>query len=301
MLIVVGIGSLLQGALGISPPTAVSLNPDNLAPLAMPMPASPIAPTTSPSDAGDLYRRAIDDYPDQHQACEDFSQNPTGVRPEAMQLILDAAGKSSANIFAGDPGRIVNYQSDHADLDALEDLGNDVVKTGLLLRINQKPEDARVYFQASFALGQNLYRERLVFDEYRVGIEFMDESLGALAEGESANPTRAEEFQNLQTAIVNYDKDHVRPLYQMLSSADPNVIAANAGDVFVFATRSQERMFRVEAILKLGRYRFDADRNGDQRGADRYLKILASDADPVIRTAAEAGKNLTIEEYRTIH
>jgi hypothetical protein len=60
-------------------------------------------------------------------------------------------------------------------------------------------------------------------------------------------------------------------------------------------------MFRVEAILKIGRYRFDAARKGDQLAAPRVLRRLADDPDPVIQAAANAALALTLEQYRTIH
>ena len=57
------------------------------------------------------------------------------------------------------------------------------------------------------------------------------------------------------------------------------------------------------AILALGRMRFFAGaggRAGDQRTAERLLKQLASDGDPVIRTAAETALELTLEQYRML-
>jgi hypothetical protein len=58
-------------------------------------------------------------------------------------------------------------------------------------------------------------------------------------------------------------------------------------------------MWRVEAILKLGRYRFNAGRIGDQRNAIKTIKdLLTHDPDPVIRAAAQAAHDLTLEQYR---
>jgi hypothetical protein len=60
-------------------------------------------------------------------------------------------------------------------------------------------------------------------------------------------------------------------------------------------------MFRVEAILKLGRYRFNSARAADQLAAPRILKTLEADPDPAIQTAARAAQGLTVEQYRMIH
>jgi hypothetical protein len=63
----------------------------------------------------------------------------------------------------------------------------------------------------------------------------------------------------------------------------------------------------VEAILALGRMRYDIGggdgsngRVADQRGAMRALRRYAEDPDPVIRTAAVAARDLTIEDYRRL-
>ena len=57
---------------------------------------------------------------------------------------------------------------------------------------------------------------------------------------------------------------------------------------------------RIEAILKLGRYGWNAARPGDQKAADAYVKAMADDPDPVIRTAATAARDLTLLQYRSL-
>jgi hypothetical protein len=108
-------------------------------------------------------------------------------------------------------------------------------------------------------------------------------------------------LEGQEAAMEGYDHDVVEPIYEVLTSADPAKIAANAGDIFRFATRSRERMFRVEAILKLGRYRFNSARAADQMAAPRFLRFLGHDADPAVRAAAQAAGGLTVEQYRMIH
>ena len=79
-----------------------------------------------------------------------------------------------------------------------------------------------------------------------------------------------------------------------------------AGDVFSIAKdTSVERVWRVLAIMHLGRYRWNVadDRKGDQFWADRELSILASsldskNADLTILTAIHAAQGLTVEQQR---
>ena len=73
--------------------------------------------------------------------------------------------------------------------------------------------------------------------------------------------------------------------------------------MFYLAENGSERMWRVEAILALGRMQYfvgAGGRRGDQRGATRQLKQHALDKDPVIRAAAKAALELTREQMRTL-
>jgi hypothetical protein len=100
---------------------------------------------------------------------------------------------------------------------------------------------------------------------------------------------------------VFYDND-IKPIYsEVISRADMQSIGQHAGDIFRIARMSKERMFRVEAVLKLGRYRFDSARAADQLAVPRILRGFQSDPDPVIRAAALGAGGLTLEEYRGIH
>jgi len=119
-----------------------------------------------------------------------------------------------------------------------------------------------------------------------------------------ANQTgRASEFINFNDARLKHYNDHVLPMLKIVQSIDANVIADHAGDIFHIARNSQERMYRVEAILAMGRMRYyvgEAGRIGNQRGAIQEVKRLANNSDPVIRRAAEEARDLTIEKYRLL-
>jgi hypothetical protein len=86
----------------------------------------------------------------------------------------------------------------------------------------------------------------------------------------------------------------------VIISNDQATLEQYAGDVFYFARHAPERMWRVEAIMKIGRYRYNAGRVGDQRSAIKVLKELSNDPDPVVRAAANEAQELTIEQYRML-
>src|SRR5208282_5036198 len=127
----------------------------------------------------------------------------------------------------------------------------------------------------------------------------MNESAYGLSECEVGD--RQTQMQNQEAAMRDYDANHVQPIYEALVSADQQVIAMHAGDMFQFAQHSQDRMIQVEAVLALGRLRFDAARNADQDAAMRFIRKAAASPDPAVQAAAAAATGLTLEQYRMIH
>jgi hypothetical protein len=292
---------VVENQLRVTPPTGFSQNAQNLAALAPPLPANPIVQFNEPGDAGQLYRQAAIGFADNSELCEQFERSPVGAPPPPIQLVLDATNKRGVDIFADIPGVLVNYSGATPGLDVLNDLGHLIDGAGLMLVKEKQVEDARRFYRAVYSMGLRLYDERLDYEEYARGMGLMNEATIGLAECEPQDSPLRADLQRQEEAIAAYDENHVRPIYQVLVSADQQAIADNAGDIFAFATQSGERMFRVEAILKLGRYRFDAARNADQVAVPRYLRKLLEDPDPVIRMAASAAQGLTLEQYRMIH
>jgi hypothetical protein len=296
-----GFGIWLRAQMQITDPTSLSLDAKNLAVLSPPIAPEAVVKQDQPGDAGEKYSEASAAYLQDSDAVDDYAQKPEGPPPPAMQLVIDATHLSGMNLFAKDPASVIDYQSDHPELDSLGKIGQEMEAAGLRLERAGKAEDARKFLLAAYALGVNLLRERVDYDEYSHGMGLMDGATTALAEMEPANSPRAQMLQDQGNALLSFDQQSVVPIYEVLVSADPARIAANAGDIFRFATKSRERMFRVEAILKLGRYRFDAGRAADQLAAPRVLRVLGLDSDPAVRAAAQAAAGLTLEQYRMIH
>ena len=284
-----------------TPPTDLSLDPKNLAPLSLPLLDKPVVQSTSTADAGPLYRSALADYANDADAADAYSRDPHGKVPASVTALLDAAACDHATLFISEPEKLANYDSQHPDLETLTEMGNLLDRVGLSLKLKNQIPDAQKYFRASYALGENLFRERICYDEYLKGIGLMNTAAAALAECAPTGSAEQSALTAQSAAITQYDTDHVAPIYQAITSVDQADIAVHAGDIFRFADLSQDRMIRVEAILSVGRLRFDADRSGDQYAAPRELAKLQGDADPVIRAAADAAANLTLEQYRAFH
>jgi hypothetical protein len=298
--VAIAVGLWLRSQMQITGPTALSLDPKNLAELTPPVAAQTIVAQDQPGDAGDQYLDAARLYQDDSDACDEYARTASGPLPPPMQAVVGAAHFSQMNLFSKDPSSQIDYQSDHPQLDNLAKVGQDMEAAALLLRRAGKFQESRQLLDAAYAMGLNLLRERVNHDEYFQGMGVMDGALTGLSELES-DSSQKQSLLAQADGMVNYDQQSVQPIFETLQSIDPVKIARNAGDVFRFAALSHERMFRVEAILKLGRYRFDAARPADQLAAPRFLRSFSKDPDPVIRAAAGAALGLTLEQYRMIH
>jgi hypothetical protein len=297
-----GLGLYLRGEMKLTPPTELSLSASNMAALTPPTPADAIINPVRAGDAGDLYRQAIAGFNDASGACEDFADNAKEPAPGPMQFILQATALQNMNLFAADPGKLIDCGGEHPPLDSLSTLGQEMNQAGERMRLDKNLDGARRYGIAVFALGRHLYQERVDFDEYLKGLGLMDGALTLLAECEPSDSARRSVLEEYQVALGAYNTDHVTPIYTALASADQQSIASYAGDVYRFAGPAcGEPMLRVEAILKLGRYRYDSARMADQIAAPRFLRRFGEESNPAIQAAARAALALTIEDYRKIH
>ena len=280
----------------LTPTTDLVGDPMMLAPLALPVsPESVVAPRDA-CDAGPIYRQAIERVLADRDAYERFAADGRGSEEAkglaAIELLVSARPCSRMSLFSTAPSEVVSY-GNKPELQALRAAGLCAVRLGLLLTRENKPDEALNYHEAAFALGARLYEERLVMDELLVGLELMSGAARAMGE---RNP----QAQSFLSGYQEYDRARLQPLRRAIGSIDPGVIATHSGDVFHIARHAKERLWRVEAILKLGRMRFNAARLADQQAATRALEELSDDADPVIRAAANAARSLTIQQYRML-
>jgi hypothetical protein len=285
--------------------------PAGLIPLAyqavkLPIEASIVAPPgTSDCDAGDLYRQAIEEYekdPSKYQnvANKDVSQLP------GVQLILQAADCSRMGLFENNPKQIINYQNPKPWIEALMALGQATVNTGFNLN-DSKPREAKKYYEAAFALGEKMFDERVAWPELNNGLSIMSmgtEQLTVLAD-HAKEGVRVDVLRKLKGDIDDYRNKLQDKVDSPLGNSAESYAAPFSGDVFAIAKDTKvDRIWRVEAILHIGHYRWGVGpgRAGDQTAAVPELQKLESSPDPkndtIIKTAARAAQDLTVEQHR---
>ena len=95
-----------------SPPTDFGKDPKTLAKIALPVSPDTVVRMGDASDAGPVYREAIDDYLANQSEYEPIAASrPTGPSGlKAVELILSATDRSAMTLFADRPDEIVNFE-----------------------------------------------------------------------------------------------------------------------------------------------------------------------------------------------
>jgi hypothetical protein len=302
-IVVVTVGFLLWvsiSAQDVSPRTDFTRDPKTTELIILPVAPKTVLPSmTSGEDAGAIYRRAIAAFAAEPTVYTDFARGGRERDLEfipAIYILAQATGCESGDIFASDPGRIVTLANEKPDLEALVSLAACARRAGMLLA-PRKPADAMQLYEAVFSLGAKLYRERLTYEELDAGLTMMAEGSALIAQ---LNPHRTAACARFDEARRAYVTQRILPVRAVLHTLDQPTLERHAGDVIYLARHAEDRMWQVEAIFALARYRFNAGRSADQHVARKVLNELSNSSDPVVRAAAVAARDLTEPQYRML-
>ncbi len=276
-------------------------------PLKLPVDLATVLPADAgPADPVSLYRQAIELYKANPELFDTFAANAMKAKPEeiepAVALLRQASGNTLMPIFADTPEQVVQFGTDKPDLTALNTLGNCALNLGLRTKATDK-DLARKDYEAAMSLGARLTNERLCYTELSNGMGLLTGGATVLASlVHEQDGAKADSLMQFCKTLQDYSTQKIVPIQSVLSSIDQRTIDAHAGDVFFTAQKSKERMWRVEAALALGRYKYNAPTKGDNLGALRIATELAgTEHDPAVKHAAELSRDLTLEQMNMIH
>jgi hypothetical protein len=259
------------------------------------------------ADAGMLYQQAMIRFRNVPKAFDD----PIHAKPEdltALGLLLEAADCSRMTLFESRPAELVTYANSEPQLEAIRKIANAGNTIGLGLILDGKLDEAKKYFVAVFVLGRHLFDERVSWGELNAGLTLMSDAarnLGRLSD-ENHQGGMGDSYRKFKDEIEKYRLGLEETIASPLTNPVESYASKYAGDIFAIARDpSVERVWRVAAILHLGRYRWNVadDRRGDQVWAVRELRMLDNsidpkNRDPVILTAIHAAMDLTVEQQR---
>jgi hypothetical protein len=291
---------LYQAGSQIAAPGTVGLNAANYS---MQLPLDPRSLATWMSEEQDamaIYKEAIAEYDAKPRAYNIYIERGKLNSPEyaavekGVNLLVKASTMRRPGVFADRPGELITYDSDRPALkEALRTIGKTAMKVGRQLEVEKNVTKAREIYRGVYTLGVKLYEERLVFDEWYEAREMLSVAkwLGEIAE----SGDEASRFKQVDDQILSFYKTKIEPVQNTIM-----VLYPQTGDVAALAVHGGDVMWRVEAVLTLGRCRYTSPRSGDQFGATKLIDQLLNDPEPRVRLAASVAKALTRESIHKI-
>jgi hypothetical protein len=259
---------------------------------------------TDSASPAPIYAEAIEHYRANPEAYRTPELNDGKVQ-KGFDALLRARNCRPSTVFAGKLDKLIGYKvgdnDPYEDIEALFAVG----KAASIAALRASPSDsadALALAEAVFSLGVKLFDERLRFREMDAGAELIGD--GSYLIGK-LDPARAPAVALVKDGMKKLLSERAFPVWTVISSIDPNVVGRTGGDIFYLAKHSKERLWRIEAILKLGRLKHDqgeAGRGADGRAAVIAVRKMANDAslDPALRTAAQRANDLTVEQHRLL-
>ena len=308
VLLVGGWVYLIERGSARTQPTSFSSNQAYFEPFRLPERPAALG-ATKDADAGPLYHRAIDLYLDDRALYTNFAAigklgSPDAPRLSAIDALVEAAPCRSMTLFAAEPALLVNYNLNKPPIEALENLGRVCVdRLALLNQRAGRKEEAAKFYRAGFALGYHLCSERVTYDELNLGLQLLGKTGPMLAKlsTDAGDTSAAKEYEEFEQRRLKFASG-LEPVLGVVRAMDAKRVGTHVGDLFELARHANGRMWRVEAMLALGRVRHFAGQGGtaaDQRAATAFLRHAAeTEQDPVVRAAAAAARDLTVEQHR---
>jgi hypothetical protein len=261
---------------------------------------------TQDRDAGEQYWQAVELY---KKFPAGYKFNPKEVdnasNLPAVRLLVEARNAKRATLFLDRPKVLVNYGEQSKDLELLGNIGLFANSIGSYYVLRKSDaERAEPLLQAAFSLGAKLFDERVSYEEMFEGLKLMRSAAAAMAEMEKArgNPARADAIRRFDHDAGAYEAAFLKPLEDKVMSVGGADVGRHAGDVFELALHNPDRMWRAEALLKVGRMKFERGASAsDQVWAKRLLSEpqrmgipdLTQDKDPAVKHAATIARDLT--------
>ena len=252
-------------------------------------------PPSEPGNAGDDYSKAVESM---HELGRFSLARVSDFRQVHRRVSIGAMKKEMRFTLVHTPDKFeVGYSYRPAeDLMAVYK-----VLSGLAMTSIDQAEFSQVrkILQDIFVLGHHMTGERGRVDMVRKGLYIQIAAVGGLVElhkrsGQTDKDSlaRLKEYQRALAELRDFYDEKTRIVWT-LSNVQP-------GDIFNVAVNDADRSFRVQAILYLGVLRYNAVTSSDAKWADKLIARFSGEDDPLIRAAAGAAAELTLEEFRTV-
>ncbi len=264
-------------------------------------------------DAAAFYERAISLYAQQR-----------GALPKTREHDELVAGLCGLLAEAADAGHVeAGFMDRHIPVEiGAEPDFQDAVEAIYELAINQvayrythgDPEGARELALAVWVFGRRMFEGNVRLYNRVIGLDMMESAGSMLYEMSADNPgtpgvTAAPgdtegtispgadgEALRAWSQAINQIRRHWQPKLEVVMGIEPPI-----GDLVNIALNDGDRMFRIEATLRLGIHKHGPVGRGNRRAIQNAIRLAMESDDPVLAEAGRAAEALTQEEKRRLY
>lgn len=251
-------------------------------------------PGNPDDDAGVYYEQAIGllaEYPGvltrtrEHDALVD----------ELCELLLSAA--EAGHIEPGFMDGHIPVQNgalpDYGE--AIESIHEWVIYRSAALFTHSEPDRARELAIAVWVFGRRMFEQDVRLYNRNTGLDMMESAGGMLFEMSAQDPSLDTETLRAWSEAITKIRKAWQPKLEVMLGVDPH-----PGDLVNIALNDGDRMFRVEATLRLGIHRYGVER-GNRRAMNRAIQAAIDSEDALLAEAGRAADALTLEQKRRLY
>ncbi len=252
-------------------------------------------PSNPNDDAAIYYEQAIDLYAQQRNARPKTPEHDkllTGIC-ELLELAAQAGRVPDGFMDSHIPVKIGVYPDFD---DALEEIFTLAIYQSAYRYSHKDPDGARDLALAVWVFGQRMFEHNVRLYNRNTGLDMM-ESAGSLLYDMSTNdPTLDTGALHAWSQAIDQIRRHWQPKLEAIMGINPPI-----GDLLNIALNDQDRMFRIEATLRLGIHKHSPVGQGNLRAIQDTIQSALQSDDPILAEAAKAADAMTLQQKRKLY
>jgi len=251
-------------------------------------------PADTEADAAAIYEQMIRLYGEHADALPKTREHDALIAG-VSGLLIEAAGAGHVERGFIDQHIPVQIGAGPDFDDAVESVYELAIYESARRYTHEDPQGARELALAAWVLGERMFRHNDRLYARVVGLDLMESAGGLLHEMSADDPTIDREALASWSSAITAIRRAWQPKLQVLMGVDPPI-----GDLVNLAMNDEDRMFRIEATLRLGIFKHAAG-GGNRRMILRSINQAIDRDDPMIAEAGRAAQALTLEQKRRLY
>ena len=180
--------------------------------------------------------------------------------------------------------------------EALEEIFSIALYQAAYLYAHEQTDAAKDLTLAVWVMGRRMFEHNTRLYNRNTGLDMMESAGSILFEMSATDPGLDAEAIRAWSVAIDGIRRHWQPKLEMILGIDPPI-----GDLINIAQNDGDRMFRIEATLRLGIHKHGSIGRGNKRAVRRAIQQALQSDDPVLVEAAKAADAMTLQEKRRLY